>query len=367
MRAAVLHEAGRPMAVHDLALDPPQRGEVLVEVRAAGVCHSDHHYMSGDLATPLPVVLGHEGAGVVSAVGEGVSGVAPGDHVVLVWRPACGRCEFCVRGRPALCELGRTMRATGGMRDGSTRMHLGTSDVRHFLGVSCLAERCVVVEESLVRVPDDVPFEVAAILGCAVITGVGAVINAARVRPGSSVLVIGAGGVGLPAVMGAQLAGAARIIAADRVPFKLELAREFGATDVIDAGQTDLVKEVRRLTGDGVDYSFEVIGRAETVVDAVRSLRRGGVATAVGLGPMDARAAIPFGDLILQEKTLQGSLYGSAAPSFEIGRLIDLYRAGRLPLDRLVSRTYPLEEVNEAYQAMLDGEVARAVIVPRAD
>jgi Zn-dependent alcohol dehydrogenase len=255
------------------------------------------------------------------------------------------------------------MRASGGMRDGTVRLHHGTQPVHHFLGVSCFAERAVVVEQALVPIPRDVPLEVAALVGCSVITGFGAVVRSARVSAGESVLVIGAGGVGLNCIMAAQLSGAGRIIAADRNPARLPLAQDFGATDTIDVSQEDLVPAVRRLTGDGVDHAFEVIGNPQTISAALSCIRRGGVATVVGLAPLSATATIRPADLLLQEKTLRGTLYGSAQPHADVPLILDLYRSGKLPLDRLVTRRYPLREINEAYAALIAGEVARSVLV----
>lgn len=364
MKAAVLYEAGAPLRMEDLRLEAPRAGEVLVRIGAAGVCHSDYHYMRGDLVTPLPVVLGHEGAGIVEKVGEGVSTVQPGDHVVLLWRAGCGRCEFCARGRPALCASGRAMRASGGLLDGSSRLRGPQGEVRHFIGVSCFAERAVVAQQSVLPIPKDIPFEIAALTGCAVMTGVGAVMNTARVEPGSSVLVIGAGGIGLCAVMGAHLAGASPIIVADLVESKLELATDLGATHVVHAGRQDVVEVVRGMGNEGVDYAFEAIGNENTLAQAIRALRPGGTAVAIGLPPAQASVAVKVVDLVVQEKTLKGSIYGSTRPYADIPRLFQLYRRGRLPLDRLLTRRYPLGEINEAYRALLAGEVARSVVIP---
>ncbi|MBJ7598974.1 MAG: Zn-dependent alcohol dehydrogenase [Candidatus Nephthysia bennettiae] len=361
-RAAVLYEAGQPLRVEEVDLAPPQTREVRVRVVAAGVCHSDYHYMKGDLATRLPAVLGHEGAGVVEEVGAGVTTVAPGDHVVLLWRSGCGHCAYCATGRPALCAHGAALRNTGRLLDGTTRLSRDGREISHFLGVSCFAEAAVCPEQSVLKIDGDIPLEIAALAGCSVMTGVGAATNSARVEPGSSVLVIGAGGVGLCAIMGAQLCGAARVVAADLNPSKLRMAHEFGASDLIDASSEDVVKAVRELTGGGVDFAFEAIGRPETVTQALRALRAGGVAVAIGVAPPAARAEISPFDLVLQEKTLKGSIYGSTRPHADFPRLFELYRRGRLPLDRLLSRRYRLEEVNEAYDAMLTGEVARSVI-----
>ncbi len=365
MKAAVLYEPKTPLRVEEVEIDAPKQGEVLVRIAAAGVCHSDYHVMTGDLAAPMPIILGHEGAGVVEAVGAGVTSVQPGDHVVLLFRASCGRCEYCSRGRPALCGLSRPTRATGTMLDGTTRYRRDGEEIKHFCGVSCFAERTVVMEQALVPIRKDVPLEIAALVGCSVMTGVGAVVNTARVEPGSSVLVIGAGGVGLSAVMGAQLAGASPILVADLVPSKLELAREFGATHVIDARQRDTVEAARELTGgEGVDYAFEVIGLGRTMTQAFRATRRGGTAVAVGVAPSDAVVEVPAQELVFSEKTLKGSFYGSTRPHADMPRLLELYRAGRLPLDRLLTRRYPLEQINEAYQALLSGEVARSVVIP---
>lgn len=365
MKAAVLYRPGTPLEIADVELASPQTGEVLVRVEAAGVCHSDYHFMTGDLETPLPVVLGHEGAGVVEAVGPGVSLVKPGDSVVLLWRASCGHCEHCAAGRPALCDISRVQRARGGMLDGTSRLHAGDVELRHFLGVSCFAERCVVAEQAVLPIPSDTPMEIAALLGCSVITGVGAVLNTARIEPGSRVLVIGAGGVGLSCVMGAAVAGAGQIVVADLAPDKLELARQFGATDVVDAGAEDVARTVRKVTGGGADYAFEVIGRPDTVQQAVRAVRAGGTAVAVGLAAGDAKAAIGINDLVLQEKTLKGSLYGSARPVIDMPMLLRLYRQGRLPIDRLLTGRFPLSDVNQAYAALTSGQSGRSVILPQ--
>src|SRR3989442_5406449 len=251
VKAAVLHAPRAPFEVEDLVLDSPRAGEVLVRIAAAGVCHSDWHFVSGDLTTPLPAVLGHEGAGIVEEVGPHVTSVKPGDHVVLLWRAGCGRCEYCSAGKPRLCSAGRVMRSAGVLLDGTSRLHGSAGEVRHFPGVSCCAERAVVPEMSLLPIGADVPLELAPLVGCAVMTGVGAVINTAGVRPGTSALIVGAGGVGLSAVMGARLAGADPIIVADLVPKKLELAQELGATHVLD-GRSHLVESMRALTSAGL-------------------------------------------------------------------------------------------------------------------
>jgi S-(hydroxymethyl)glutathione dehydrogenase/alcohol dehydrogenase len=365
MKAAVLYETKRPLRVEDVELEGPHEGEVLVRIGAAGVCHSDYHFMNGDLPIGLPCVLGHEGAGVVEEVGSGVTTVAPGDHVVLLFRANCGHCEFCSQGRPALCWMGGKLRNTGRLLDGTSRLRSAGSELKHFLGVSCFAERTVVTEQGVVPIPKDVPLEVAALVGCAVMTGVGAVMNTARVPPGAPVLVIGAGGVGLNCVMGAALVGAHPIIVADVVDAKLETAMEFGATHVVNARTQDLVDAVRELTGgEGADYSFEAIGNPRAMAQAFRAVRRGGTTTAVGIAAAGSEMAIDAGELVYMEKTLRGSYYGSTRPQVDMPRLLQLYQAGKLPIDRLISRRYPLEQVNEAYDALIAGEVARSVLIP---
>ena len=364
MKAAVLYEPGQALQIEDIELSPPRAGEVRVRVAAAGVCHSDYHVMHGDLVAQLPAVLGHEGAGTIEEIGPGVTSVAPGDHVVLLWRTSCGRCEYCSIGRPALCPVGMTVRGSGLLPDGTSRLRRGDREILHFAGVSCFAEQTVCSEQAVLKVPEDVPLPIAALAGCAVMTGVGAVVNTARVEPGSTVLVIGAGGVGLCAVIGAVLAGAARIIAADLNPAKLELATSFGATDVVDTSHRDLVDAVRELTGGGVDYAFEVIGRTDTVEQAVKAVRVGGTAVAVGITPTGTSAQVNVQQLTMQEKTLKGSIYGSTRPQADFPRLFELYRRGRLPIDRLLTRQWPLEQINEAYDALLAGTVARSVVVP---
>lgn len=364
MRAAVLHAVGQPFAVEQVELQGPRANEVRVRVKAAGVCHSDWHFVCGDLSWPLPVVLGHEGAGVVEEVGRDVTSVAPGDHVVLLWKTSCGRCVVCQSGRPQLCDVGLSLRASGKLNDGTSRLSLAGAPLNHLSGVSCFAEELVCSEQSVMKVADDVPFEIVALIGCAVMTGAGAVMNTARVRAGSSVLVIGAGGVGLSAIMAAHLVGARQIIVADVRRSKLDLARDLGATDVIDGSTEDVVETAKRLSGGGVDYAFEAIGLARTVEQAFGSLRRLGMAVAIGAARPDAFARISAMDLVRQERILTGSSYGSSRPAVDVPILIDLYRTGRLPLDRLLSRRYGLEEINSAFAALLAGEVARSVLIP---
>jgi S-(hydroxymethyl)glutathione dehydrogenase/alcohol dehydrogenase len=364
VKAAVLHEIGAPLRIEELTLEAPRAGEVRVRVEAAGVCHSDYHYMTGDLRCPLPVVVGHEGAGVVEAVGPGVETVRPGERVAMLWRPRCGRCAHCVAGQPVMCELGRVQAATGGLPDdGTTRLRRGGAEVHHLMGVSCFAEYAVVSEKSLVKISDGVPAEIAAITGCAVITGVGAVLNVVGDCTGRVLLVLGAGGVGLSAVMGARLAGAEPVIVVDVEPARLALAQRLGATCVI-AGGPGAVDAVLEVAPEGVDWAIEAVGRAETLQQAVACLRPGGTAVAVGLGRAGATFAVPINELVQRQKRVVGSLYGSANPLLDLPRLWRLYLAGRLPLDALLGERHPLEAVNDAYAALTAGAVGRAILVP---
>ena len=365
MLAAVLHETGTPLALEDLELEPPRAGELQVRVEAAGVCHSDHHYMTGDLRIPLPVVIGHEGCGVVEEVGAGVESVRPGDRVALLWRPRCGRCRHCLAGQPVMCVLGRVQATTGGLPDdGTTRLRLDGREVHHLMGVSCFAERAVVSEKSVIKVPEAIPSPIAAITGCAVITGVGAVLNVVGECAGRALLIIGAGGVGLSAVMGARLAGAEPIIVADVDAAKLERARVLGATTVVLAGRDDLAETVLGEVPEGVDWAIEAVGRAETLQQAVGCLRPGGTAVALGIGRVGTTFQISINELVQQQKRVVGSLYGSANPPLDLPRLWRLYEAGRLPLDSLLGAEYPLASVNDAYDALVSGAVGRAVLRP---
>ncbi len=362
-KAAVLHEVGRRLEIREVEVLPPRPGEVLVRMAAAGVCHSDLHAMTGHLVAALPAILGHEGAGIVADVGPGVTAVRPGDHVIPLWRLSCGECEYCTGGRPALCPEGTQIRMTGRLSDGTTRFRLDGKEIRHFAGVSSFAEYSVIPEKALLKIPDDLPLHKAALLGCAVITGVGAAINAARVRPGSSVAVFGTGGVGLNVVQGAVLAGAEKIIAVDLLESKLDYARRFGATHTVNASAGDPVEEIRGFTGGrGVDYAFEVIGLPKTMRQAYDVLAKRGMAVIVGVTPMTMEVSVPVMPLVFEERILTGSVYGSARPKTDIPRLIDLYRAGKLKLDELLTRAYPFEQINEAYQALERGEVARSVV-----
>jgi len=361
-RAAVLHHVGEPIRIETLDLEPPRAGEVLVKVAAAGICHSDWHVASGATAHPLPVLLGHEGAGVVEAVGPGVVNLHPGSHVALNWAPSCGRCFYCLNGSPSLCEAFLAATWAGAMMDGTTRFSLDGKPVCQYCSLGCFSEWTVVPESCCVPLPETVPAPVAALIGCAVMTGVGAVLNTAQVRPGSSVAVFGAGGVGLSAVLGAKLAGAGKIIVVDRAENKAEMAHTFGATDFVPAGPA-AVATIRALTGGrGADFTVEAVGAPAVQEACFAAARPGGAVILAGLSAMGSSTNLPGAIITRQAKTVIGSYYGSAVPARDFPLLAGLYLQGRLELDRLITRTYPLDAINEAYARMLAGEGARSVV-----
>jgi S-(hydroxymethyl)glutathione dehydrogenase / alcohol dehydrogenase len=357
MRGAVLHEVGRPLEIRDdLEVREPGPGEVLVTLRASGVCHSDLSLQNGTLTANVPVILGHEGSGEITATGPDVTGLEVGDHVILSWIPPCGRCRVCLGGQPQLCTAVRQARAKlpSPVRGPDGPVNLG-------LGIGTFAEQTVVPAQAAVPIDRDVPFDVAALVGCGVMTGVGAAINTAQVKPGATVAVIGCGGVGLNVIQGARLAGAATIVAVDRVDAKLEMAREFGATHAVP--DSDLPDAVIRLTDSlGFDYAFEVVGRSQTIQLAWHATRRGGTTVVVGAGSPKDEVAFNCGELFSSERKLMGSLYGSADVRTDFARLLRLWKAGRLNLTGLVSRHITLDKVNDAFAAMEAGEVVRSVI-----
>jgi S-(hydroxymethyl)glutathione dehydrogenase / alcohol dehydrogenase len=365
MRACVLREPGRPPAVETVALDAPRAGEVRVRIAAAGVCHSDVHLADGKLGPGRwPMVLGHEGAGVVDAVGDGVTGVALGDHVVFCMVASCGRCEECRSGRRTLCEPAGRQSVAGNLPEGSSRLRDGNGmRLQHSLTVACFAEYAVVAEAGVIPIPDDVPLWQAALLGCGVVTGFGAVAHAAGVRIGERVAVIGCGGVGLQVIAAARLAGAATIVAVDRRPEKLEHALRRGATHIVDAAVVDdPAAAVAALTGGGADHAFEVVGAAATIRTAWDAIRPGGTAIVVGLAPAGIEVALPAIDF-LSEKSIIGSYYGSADPAQTIPGLVQLVRSGRLELSDMVSHLIDLDDVSEALDRLRLGEGDRSVIV----
>ncbi len=363
IRAAVLRRMGGPLTVEELLLEPPRAGEVLVRVAAAGVCHSDLHLAEGHLGTQRqPIVLGHEGAGVVEAIGVGVAHVRPGDRVGFCFVPACGACGQCRAGRTNLCETAGSHNARGVLGDGTTRLRFPDGgEIKHFLSVACFAERCVVPAAAAIPVPDRLPLWQAALVGCSVVTGIGAVRNAARVRVGDTVAVIGCGGVGVQVVAGAALAGAGRIVAVDRDPAKLELARAHGATHGVLAGN-GMVAEVRELTGGGPDHAFEVVGLPETIREAFAMIRPGGTAVVVGITPSGVEVPIPALDF-LSDKTLRGCFYGSANVAAEMPVMVEMVADGRLPVADVVSHRIGLEGIEQAFDRLRRGEGARSLVV----
>jgi len=372
MRAAVLrvmgapapYAASRPLVIETVTLQPPGPGEVLVRVRAAGLCHSDLSVIDGSRPRPMPMLLGHEATGEVVETGTGVASLAIGDAVVFSFVPMCGHCEPCAIGRPVLCEPGAAANARGTLLAGSSRLRdSDEAALHHHLGVSGFAEYAVVSERSAVRIDGDLPPRIAALFGCAVMTGVGAVVNTAGVLPGQSVAVFGLGGVGLSALLGANAASAWPLVAIDVVPEKLALARELGASHCIDARDGDVAAAVRDATDGGVDIAIETAGSEHVLATAYAATRRGGTTVTVGLPAPDRKFSIPAVSLVAEERTLKGSYMGSAVPRRDIPRYIALYRAGKLPVDRLLTHTLALDEINEGFDRLARGEAIRQVVL----
>ena len=362
-QAAVVYEHDKPVVVDDLELDAPKDNEVLIRMAASGVCHSDLSIVNGTIYYDPPVAIGHEGAGVVEHVGAGVSYVRPGDHVVLSFVSYCGECQMCQRDRVNLCDGFSARR--GYLLDDTCRLHnKAGKPIPQMARIGTMSEYTVVPKQSLVKIDPHYSLEKAALVGCGVTTGVGAVLNTAKVEPGSSVVVIGTGGVGLNAIQGAVLASAERIIAVDRVDKKLDFARGFGATDVVNASEGDPVEAVKQLTGGkGVDYAFEVIGNPKTIEQAYVMIRRGGTAVVVGVAHADTRVSLPAQEMSLSEKRLIGSYYGSAMPRIDMPKILKLYDEGKLKLDELITQNYRLGQINEAFADMEAGKNARGVIL----
>jgi S-(hydroxymethyl)glutathione dehydrogenase/alcohol dehydrogenase len=359
MRAAMLREIPGQLQIEDVQLGTPGPREVLIRTVAAGLCHSDLHFMEGKYVYPTPTVLGHESAGIVEAVGEQVTYVQPGDHVITCLSVYCGNCEHCLTGHLSLCE---NAAAVSRPLEGEQRITQDGENVWQFLNLSSFAEMMLVHEHAVVKIREDMPLDRAALIGCGVTTGVGAVFNTAKVEPGTTVAVIGCGGIGLNCVQAAHIAGAARVIAIDMVDTKLKLAEQFGATDLVNPSNGDPIAQVQELTGGGVHYSFEAIGNATTAQQAFLMLRRGGTATVIGMIPIGQNVELP-GTEFLWEKTIQGSNMGSNRFRVDMPRYIDLYLDGRLKLDELVSARIQLDQINDGFEAMKAGEVARSVIM----
>ena len=362
MGAARPYADSRPLSIETVTLDPPGPGEVLVRIAAAGLCHSDLSVINGDRPRPLPMALGHEAAGVVERLGDGVADLAVGDHVVMVFMPSCGHCNPCAEGRPALCEPGAAANGKGELLAGGRRLHADSETLHHHLGCSALAERAVVSRRSLVKVDPDLPLDEAALFGCAILTGVGAVVNTAGVRAGQSVAVIGLGGVGLASVLGALASGASPVVAVDLSEDKLALARTLGPVQTVNAADSDAVDQVRTLTNGGADFVFEMAGSVSALDAAWRMTRRGGTTVTAGLPPPDAALAVNVVSLVAEERTLKGSYIGTCVPGRDIPRYVALYRQGRLPVDRLMSGRIALNDINEAFDRLADGKVVRTVV-----
>jgi alcohol dehydrogenase len=372
MRAAVIREAmkprpyahSKPFAIEEVELEAPGEGEVLVRIKAAGLCHSDLSTVNGDRPRPMPMVLGHEAAGEVVELGPAVKGLAVGDHVILVFVPSCGGCVPCMEGRPGLCEPAVPANAGGTLITGARRLSLGGQPVNHHIGVSAFAEYAVVSRNSLVRIDKDLPFEEAALFGCAVVTGAGAVFNTAKLPAGASVAVVGLGGVGLVSMLAARAAGAREVIAIDTLDDKLKLAKQMGATHTVNAASPDAAGQVKALTGGGVEFAFEMASSVKALELAYRITRRGGTTVTASLPHPDARFALPATNLVAEERTLKGSYIGSCVPGRDIPRYVALYRLGLLPVDRLLSERIGLDDINTGFDRLADGASVRQILRP---
>jgi len=353
----------RPLSIEEIDLAPPGPGEILVKIGAAGLCHSDLSVINGHRPRPMPMALGHEAAGVVEELGQGVTDLERGDHVVLVFVPSCGHCEPCAEGRPALCEPGAAANSAGTLLSGARRLSRNGQPIHHHLGCSVFAEYATVSRRSVVRIDRELPLDEAALFGCAVLTGVGAVVNTAQVRAGSSVAIIGLGGVGLASLLGANAAGARQIVAVDLSDAKLELALALGATHTFNAGNPNCKDEIRQATGGGVAFSFELAGSVRALELAYGITRRGGMTVTAGLPPPSATFPLPAVNLVAEERTLKGSYIGTCVPSRDIPRYIDLYRQGKLPVNRLMSGRLKLEDINHGFDLLNEGKAVRQVVV----
>ena len=371
IRAAVLSQMGtpppyaksRPLTIEELDLAPPGPGEVLVKIAAAGLCHSDLSVINGDRPRPMPMVLGHEAAGIVEEPGEGVTDLVRGDHVVLVFVPSCGHCLPCSEGRPALCEPGAAANGAGTLLGGARRLSRNGTPINHLLGCSSFAEYATVSRRSLVKVDPELPLAEAALFGCAILTGVGAVVNTAQVRAGATTAVIGLGGVGLASVLGAHASGARTIVAVDLSDDKLALAKSLGATHTVNATAPDAVERIRELTKGGVEYAFELAGSVRAFETAYKITRRGGMTVTAGLPPPTATMPLSPLSLVAEERTVKGSYIGTCVPSRDIPRFVDLYRQDRLRVKRLMTGTLKLDEINEGFDLLHEGKAVRQVIL----
>ncbi len=353
----------RPLSIEEIDLAPPGPGEILVRIGAAGLCHSDLSVINGHRPRPMPMALGHEASGIVEELGEGVTDLERGDHVVLVFVPSCGHCEPCAEGRPALCEPGAAANGAGTLLSGSRRLSRNGQPIHHHLGCSVFAEYATVSRRSVVKIDRELPLDEAALFGCAVLTGVGAVVNTAQVRAGSTVAIVGLGGVGLASLLGANAAGARQIVAVDLSDAKLELALAMGATHAFNAANPNCKDEIRQATGGGVAFSFEFAGSLRALELAYGITRRGGMTVTAGLPPPSATFPLPAVNLVAEERTVKGSYIGTCVPSRDIPRYIDLYRQGKLAVNRLMSGTLKLEDINRGFDLLNEGKAVRQVVV----
>lgn len=371
-RAAVLYEmekprpyaVSRPLVIEELELSPPGPGEIMVRIRAAGLCHSDLSTINGDRPRQMPMALGHEAAGEVVELGAGVKDLAIGDHVILVFVPSCGHCLPCMEGRPALCEPGAKSNGAGTLLAGTMHLSKANKPIFHHIGVSAFADYAVVARESAVKIDRSLPFEEAALFGCAVITGAGAVINTAKVPPGSTAAVVGLGGVGLMSMLAARLSGCRTVIAIDMLDDKLALAKQLGATHTLNARDPKCAEAVRDLTGGGVDFAFEMASSVKALELAYRITRRGGTTVTGSLPHPSHTMALPATNLVAEERTLKGSYVGSCVPQRDIPRFIALYQQGMLPVDRLMSERIGFEDINLGFDRLADGGSIRQILVP---
>lgn len=361
MKAAVLYEVNKPVQVEEVTLDEPQSQEVLVKLVATGVCHTDLHFIKGEMPQPLPVVLGHEGAGIVEKVGPGVTTLKPGDHVVLMVAYSCGKCRYCIVGQPAMCVEWLGYHMMGTLPSGMKRLRKGKQELNHFFSQSSFAEYAVVHERTAIKIREDAPLDVVCLLGCGTSTGIGAVLNTAGLRAGESIVIYGCGGVGLSAVMAAKLAGAGKLIAVDTVDMKLETAKDLGADYVINASQENPQQRVMELTGGGADYAIECIGNVNVMAQAFSSIHNGGKCVVAGMAPLGDMLTLAPYELLLG-KTLVGCVQGHIKAPIDVPRYVDLYMAGKLPIDKLVTKRYSLADINKALENLDKGKVVRAVI-----
>jgi alcohol dehydrogenase len=371
IKAAVLNKTGaerpyavsKPLSIEEVELDLPGYGEVLVKIGAAGLCHSDLSTISGVRPRPVPMAMGHEAAGTVEELGPGVTDLKKGDHVVLTFVPSCGHCLPCSEGRPALCEPGAAANGAGTLLSGERRLHRNGTQIHHHLGCSAFAEYAVVSRRSLVKVDPELGFDEAALFGCAVLTGVGAVLNTAKVTPGSTVAVVGLGGVGLCSILGAVVAGARKVVAVDLLDEKLTLARSLGATDTFNAADPDCFQKIREATKGGVEFAFELAGSVKAMEFAYKITARGGMTVTAGLPPAADTIPIPQVNLVAEERTVKGSYIGTCVPIRDLPRYVALYQQGRLPVDKLVSGRLKLDGINAAFDLLHEGKAVRQVIM----